>query len=390
MWNQFLPSSIEASKASLARTEKALAVPKMPPKKSSPPPPPAPKPAPATATTTTATTATTTTKKPVAAFNPYKQQSNAPPSRQVKNPNKPDPFSTETPYSPTKYTLSQTFAPSSTSGFHHSNGPVSNSVRGALSGPNPQTAVNNRESHSTLDPRYLHVNSQLDTEKHPLLHLLNSIPYRVSPIVPDFIMGATRCAIFCELNYHLLNPDYIQRRVDELRGDFDLRVILIHATKENVASHQNVMTKLAVMAMKNETSLIICETLEECVRWLESFKIYENKPTTMIEPSEDGYKPHASSLNKRGGKGETVEEAFRNRAINGITTVHSLNRTDASMLLKEFKTFGKVCTAESGELSLVEGLGGKKVKRLREIMTKPWRTAKDKVDVDATTTTTTK
>lgn len=48
-------------------------------------------------------------------------------------------------------------------------------------------------------------------------------------------------------------------------------------------------------------------------RWLETFKVYENKPTTMIEPKEEGYTPHNATHAKsgKGGRSETVDDIHR-------------------------------------------------------------------------------
>ena len=45
-------------------------------------------------------------------------------------------------------------------------------------------------------------------------------------MTPDFIMASNRCALFLSCKYHNLHPQYIHKRIAELRKDFDLRVLL--------------------------------------------------------------------------------------------------------------------------------------------------------------------
>ena len=93
-----------------------------------------------------------------------------------------------------------------------------------------------RESHSFLDPRYLNVSKTQMT--NPLLDHIKEVKYVVAEMVPDFIMGPTRCAFFLEMKFALRHPEYLQRRIDELRGDFDLRVILLEISPEVRASEE--------------------------------------------------------------------------------------------------------------------------------------------------------
>ena len=91
-------------------------------------------------------------------------------------------------------------------------------------------AMTARESHSFLDPRYLNVSKT--QMSNPLLSHIKEVKYVVSEMVPDFVMGPTRCAFFLEMKFALMHPEYLQRRIDELRGDFDLRVILLEVSPE--------------------------------------------------------------------------------------------------------------------------------------------------------------
>lgn len=62
---------------------------------------------------------------------------------------------------------------------------------------------------------------------NPLLKHIRNVPYEFGEVVPDYVMGATTCAIFLSLRYHRLNPQYIHERLKILGQQYQLRVLLL-------------------------------------------------------------------------------------------------------------------------------------------------------------------
>ena len=97
---------------------------------------------------------------------------------------------------------------------------------------------------------------------------------------------------------------------------------VINATSQLIASR--------FAAPRHPISAIFASPIGRCTgaRWLETFKVYENKPSTIIEPKDEGYTPHKSTHAKsgKGGKRETTDDIHRKASVNILTTVHSLNR----------------------------------------------------------------
>jgi len=63
---------------------------------------------------------------------------------------------------------------------------------------------------------------------NPVLKHIRNVPWEYdSDIVPDYILGVTTCALFLSIRYHNLHPDYIHDRLKELKGAFDLRILLV-------------------------------------------------------------------------------------------------------------------------------------------------------------------
>jgi DNA excision repair protein ERCC-1 len=74
----------------------------------------------------------------------------------------------------------------------------------------------------------IHVNERQRT--NPLISnkLIRNVEWEFAPgITPDFVLGATTCALFLSLRYHLLKPTYIIQRIEELRGDFRYSLMIM-------------------------------------------------------------------------------------------------------------------------------------------------------------------
>jgi DNA excision repair protein ERCC-1 len=95
-------------------------------------------------------------------------------------------------------------------------GGSSNAAAGGSQQQPPQQRKNGGVSAAKI-----HVNERQRT--NPLISnkLIRNVEWEFAPgITPDFVLGATTCALFLSLRYHLLKPTYIIQRIEELRGDF--------------------------------------------------------------------------------------------------------------------------------------------------------------------------
>jgi len=107
------------------------------------------------------------------------------------------------------------------------------------------------------------------------------------------------------------------------------------------------------LSLKHDCTLLLCWSWEEAARYLETFKVYENKQPTSIQ--------------------ERVNEDYLARFSSCLTSsVRSVNKTDATTLASNFGTFRALATATREELSLCPGLGDKKVERLFTTFNASW------------------
>ncbi|KAL7452436.1 hypothetical protein ACHAWC_004153 [Mediolabrus comicus] len=219
-----------------------------------------------------------------------------------------------------------------------------------------------RDHHTMLQPHILHISTR--QRGNPILAHIRNVPHQFSPMVPDYIFGPTRCALFLSLRYHNLHPDYIHRRIAELKSDFTLRVLLCYVDIEDNASALLFLNDLCV---KNNLTLILSWSEEEAARYLETFKAFDGSDTSAIEKRD-----HTSHM-------EQVAHA--------LASVRSVNKTDAGQLLNQFGCWKNIVGASVEELSVCPGVGPKKVRRLYEAFRKPFsrESAKRRKEREAST-----
>jgi len=214
-----------------------------------------------------------------------------------------------------------------------------------LNGDNVPVTARDQQAH--LQVHVLHVSKR--QQGNPVLRHIRNVPIQISKIIPDYIMGPNRCAFFLSLRYHSLHPDYIHRRIAEVGHDFQLRVLLVRVDVDDNAEAILVINKLAVL---NDLTLILAWSDQEAARYLETFKVYESKD--------------ASSIQKR------EKETFVDQASEVFGAIRSVNKTDVSQLLAQFSTIRGLIVANMDELSLVPGVGEKKMRRIYETFHKPF------------------
>lgn len=124
-----------------------------------------------------------------------------------------------------------------------------------------QALDDRRYNHAFLHAHVLHVSPK--QRGNAVLKFIRNVPFQYSQIVPDFILGSNRCALFLSLKYHTLHPSYIQRRISELKNDFTLRVLLCLVDMDDNATVINTLNRTAVF---HNLSLILAWSNEEAAR----------------------------------------------------------------------------------------------------------------------------
>ncbi|GBG24030.1 DNA excision repair protein ERCC-1 [Hondaea fermentalgiana] len=189
----------------------------------------------------------------------------------------------------------------------------------------------------------------LRQKKNPVLDLVENVPWKFVDMAPDFILGESTCALYLSMRYHLLHPDYLYSRISELKRDFKLRLVFCVVDIQNC---QTPLMMLTSLASANEFTVILCWSQQECARYLETFKLYERKaPKAIQERVESGYMPK-------------LEDA--------LTVIRSVNRTDVKVLSTNFGSLRNIMSASMEEMSLCQGIGDKKLRRLYATFNEPF------------------
>eukprot|EP00978_Attheya_sp_CCMP212_P002957 scaffold6068_cov65-Attheya_sp.AAC.1 len=211
------------------------------------------------------------------------------------------------------------------------------------------TSTSARDRHALLqtNTHVLHVSTR--QRGNGCLKYIRNVPMEYSKMVPDYIMGTNRCALFLSCKYHSLHPNYVHGRIAELGTDFDLRVLLCLVDVDDNTAALLLLNKVCVV---NKITLILAWSEEEAGRYLETFKAFDGKD--------------ASSIQKR------EQTVFADQVADVLGSIRSVNKTDAAQLLSQFSSLRAVMAASMDELSLCPGMGEKKVRRLYDALHKPF------------------
>jgi len=213
---------------------------------------------------------------------------------------------------------------------------------------NGDTKGDVRIHHTMLQPHVLYVSTR--QKGNAILPLIRNVPIAYSPMVPDYILGPTSCALFLSIKYHKLYPRYILRRIAELRKDFKLRVLLVLV---DVDDNANTLLQLNTIGVTNQLTVILCWSELEAARYLETYKTRDGKDATPIQKKESTNPLDRVTDFLTGGRA-------------------GVNKTDAVTLWNQFSTVAGIAAASRDELALVGGMGPVKVRRLHEALHKPF------------------
>ncbi|CAM0956453.1 unnamed protein product [Alopecurus aequalis] len=185
---------------------------------------------------------------------------------------------------------------------------------------------------------------------NPLLKHIRNARWTFADIIPDYLIGQSSCALYISLRYHLLHPDYLYYRIRELQKNFKLRVILCHIDIEDVVKPLHEVTRTSLL---HDCTLLCGWSLEECGRYLETIKVFENKPADSIR--------------------EHTDNDYLSRFTHALTSIRRVNKTDVITLGSSFGSLSRIMDASMEELARCPGIGERKVKRLYDTFHGPFK-----------------
>ena len=113
------------------------------------------------------------------------------------------------------------------------------------------------------------------------------------------------------------------------------------------------LKELTRLSLRCDLTLMLAWSADEAGRILDTYKAYEHKSADMIKEQQAG------------GALAQVTDA--------LTSIRSVNKTDAAALLTAFGSLAQIIRATEEELALCPGIGPGKAKRLYEVLHMPVR-----------------
>mmetsp|Transcript_1086 Transcript_1086/g.2158 ORF Transcript_1086/g.2158 Transcript_1086/m.2158 type:complete len:229 (-) Transcript_1086:20-706(-) len=184
---------------------------------------------------------------------------------------------------------------------------------------------------------------------NPILKFIRNVAWAYGETLADYMMSESAGCLFLSLRYHQLHPNYLARRLGELRHHFTLRVLLV-LVDANEADKP--LLEISQQAMRSDFTLLLAWSPQEAARYLETFKAYARKPADMIQGQND--------------------RAFVTQLSEALTTIRPVNKTDVATLHATFGSLSSIMTASREQLSRCPGLGERKVARLLDAFDEPF------------------
>lgn len=188
---------------------------------------------------------------------------------------------------------------------------------------------------------------------NPILNSVRTVAWEYSDIPADYVVGATTCALFLSLKYHRLHPEYIYNRIRDLKGQYNLRILL---TMVDIENHEEPLKELSKTSLVNNVTVMLCWSAQEAGRYLELFKTFENSAPTGIRAQQSN--------------------SYSEKMVEFITVPRSINKTDAVGLVSNFGSIRTAINAGPEEIGLIAGWGDKKVQRWANAVREPFRVKK--------------
>lgn len=191
---------------------------------------------------------------------------------------------------------------------------------------------------------------------NPVLRYVANVPWTFQDkIVPDYIMGEGACGLFISLRYHLLHPNYLYKRVRELKNLYRVRVILCLV---DLQDNERAILEITKLSVFHDCTLILAWSSQEIARYIETYKLYENKSATTIQ--------------------EKTSNEYIDKLTDCLHQIRSVNKRDVVNLSSVFGSLSEIMQATKEELLMCPGIGALKAKRIYDTFHLPFASTKKK------------
>lgn len=217
---------------------------------------------------------------------------------------------------------------------------------------------------------------------NPVLSCITKCPWSFVDKHPyDYSLGARAGAYFLSIRYHRMHPNYIYERVrrvsnaststkttvlttppKEETGLLRLLILLV-----DVPNPEKTILELTRVSLSLEFSIVLAWSNEEAARYLETFKLFEHRSADSIRAR----KP-PPSLSANTNNCSLKKDVSLSAAIDFLTALPKVNRTDAATMLASFGTPGHALDVKRQDLELCAGFGETKIGAVLGILNEPF------------------
>ncbi|KAG5440377.1 hypothetical protein PCK2_000510, partial [Pneumocystis canis] len=117
-------------------------------------------------------------------------------------------------------------------------------------------------------------------KENPVLKHIHNVPWEYGHSTADYILGTNICALFLSLRYHLLYPEYIYHRLQQLDKSYSLRLLLVLVDSD---THETTLLELNKLCICHDLTLILSWSYAEVGRYLETYKSFEHASFNIIQ-----------------------------------------------------------------------------------------------------------
>ena len=187
-------------------------------------------------------------------------------------------------------------------------------------------------------------------EGNSVLKYITNVSHQFDNILCDYEVGKSTGVLFLSIRYHRLHPNYIYERLRELGKSYTLRIVLVLI---DIKDPDRTIRELTRVSFLLDFTILLSWSSEEAAKYLETLKVYENKPLDAIK--------------------KKVGNNFKDKVESFFTAIPSVNKTDSVTLINKFNAlaiFGNdVVDVES--LKNLNGIGPSKAQQILDFLDSP-------------------
>lgn len=151
------------------------------------------------------------------------------------------------------------------------------------------------------------------------------------------------------MKYHNIYRDYIHQRLAQHRDIYRLCILIVLC---DIPHPESCLSELTKVCLLTKLTLVLTWSFQEVAQYVETCKSRLNQPADVLmeRPSQD----------------------TKSRILDFLTSIRALSRTDALVLLRNFKNVRGIVGANFEELSMCPGIGPSKASRIRKFFRQPF------------------